>query len=113
MAEHMRRCKAQFKRVLRQCRRDENGVRAAVVAEKLRNRNIVGFWRDIRNISNDKSKLPLRMDDVSGEEPICNLFKDKFSTVLNSLPNDDASSQLGDLLANTWEAPLSFGRRCS
>ena len=87
----MRRSRADFKYALRQCRLQENELRAMALSEKLQNNEVVPFWREIQSLGGGgRATLPGRIDDAVGNEAIAEMWKNKFSHVLNSV-NDNAS----------------------
>ena len=93
IACHMRRARAEFKYALRQCKRHENELRAMALSEKLQNGDVTPFWREIQTLGgSSRSALPGKVDDAVGCEEIVNLWKNKFSHVLNSV--DDRKSKI-------------------
>ena len=87
----MRKSRADFKYALRQCRLHEDEMRAEALSYKLQNGDVANFWRDIQSLGKGTSRLPERVDGAVGEQEIANLWKIKFSQVLNSV--DDIRSR--------------------
>ena len=91
MACLMRRSRAEFKYVLRQCRLQEDELRAMALSNKLQDNDFIPFWRDVQSLrGSDRLNLPKRIDDAIGSEAIADLWKNKFSNVLSCL--DDQAS---------------------
>ena len=94
IADNMRRCRARFKAALRQCRSMEDKARALAIANKYKDKNMQGFWRDIKSLSDNKASLPTRVDEARSCEDICNVWKAKFSEVLNTVNDEESSTEL-------------------
>ena len=92
VASEMRRARAVFKHALRKCKAEEAKMRAESLALKLQNRDINSFWREVKSLSSRNTALPQRVDNAVGEQEIADLWKAKFSYVLNSI--DDSSAEL-------------------
>ena len=90
IAYAMRSARANFKYALRQCRAEENRMRADSLAEKLTLKDGgTSFWKDIRKLQPRNKKLPTSIDDKSGENSIAELWKEKFKGVLNCIDLSD------------------------
>ena len=98
IAVHMRQTRARFKLMLRRVRGNEKKLRAEAVARKYRSHDTVSFWKAVKTIEKTKSKLPICIDDKVGDREICSLWRDKFSSTLNSLPVDNSERELLDCL---------------
>ena len=93
LAQHMRRARADFKFALRQCRANEAAHRAQALARKLQSGRVVSFWRDIRAASHHPERLPQRVDQVTGEAQVAQLWQGRYEHVFNSV-QDAESKQL-------------------
>ena len=105
-ADRMRSCRARFKLALRQCRSVEQEARALALAQKFRNKNMKAFWKDIKSLNKNPSKLPTTVDDISGEHEICQLWKNRFENVLNSVNDTACSDELKLRLQNMEDTPV-------
>ena len=79
----IRTCRANFKRQLRWCRRNEQNIKADKIAQKFRSNNLGGFWRDLRNLNPNPGRIAQKIDNISGEGAIADLWKTKFNNILN------------------------------
>ena len=91
IAQHMRRSRADFKYALRYCRRNEEAMRAEALSNKLQLGETINFWQDIRYLNARTCTLPDRIDEAEGPNDIAQLWRTKFSQVLNSV--DDSQSK--------------------
>ena len=98
--------RARFKWALRQCRKNEQGLRAEAVAYKYRSRNVKSFWHELKRIDASKPKLAQSVDGVVGEIQICQLWKTKFSAILNSVPDNGEENALCNMLSNLSAADI-------
>ena len=90
----MRRSRADFKYILRQCRLYEDDLRAMALSNKLQNNEVVPFWREIQSIKGGATlNLPGRVDSAVGSEAIADLWKHKFGNVLNSVNDQESRDQ--------------------
>ena len=85
IANIMRRKRAAFKLVLRQCERNEDAMRAEALAAKLRSGKATSFWGEVKRVSGCTRKLPQSVDHVSGDTNIAELWKLKYEGILNSV----------------------------
>ena len=103
----MRRARAEFKYVLRQCKRQENELRAMALSNKLQNGDVTPFWREIQSLGGSRhSALPGRVDGAVGSDAIVNLWKNKFSHVLNSVNDQESMSEFLDKFSSLYHTPV-------
>ena len=107
-ADYMRVCRAQFKLALRQCKAMEDEARALAIANKFKDKNMIAFWRDIKSLNKKKTTLPSRIDQAATIPEICQLWKDKFSGVLNSVRDEQSAEELRDRLDAIEDAPVQL-----
>jgi len=84
----MKRCRAQFKYAVRQCRRLELQNRADGMAKDLLQNDVKSFWKKVRNVNNSKATLATCVDRQSGEENIANMWQSHYKSLLNSVNNE-------------------------
>ena len=73
-ALEMRQARAAFKHALRECRQDEEALRAEAMAEKLRSGDTRGYWRCV-NGGGGTAVRPDRIDGATGDIQGNNLSK--------------------------------------
>lgn len=85
----MKTSKAYFKFCLRQCRTDNNRINSDKLARKLLSRDSKKFWIEIKKLKgDDKHILSTNIEEASGAEEICNLWKDHYETILTSVKDE-------------------------
>lgn len=85
----MKTSRIQFKRALRQCKEDKLTHSSDKIAEKLLQRNTKEFWKEIGKLSKSDKSVPLAatINGVTGEKQVAEMWKQHFSTLLNSNPS--------------------------
>ena len=76
-------CKTQFKYALRQCKYDEETLRADALAKKLANKSYDSFWKEVKFVNGAKLQLPENIGDVHGAKDIANMWKEYFGEMFN------------------------------
>ena len=74
-----------FKRTLRECRQNEEIIRANKHAESLMEKDMTSFWKGIKK--NYSSKVPLApiINNCVGEKDICDMWQAHYKDLLNSV----------------------------
>ena len=88
----MRTTRLQFKYALRQCRSDEEMNRADALARSLQCKDTTSFWKGIKGMRDSRVPLATKVGDAVGDVNITNLWRDHFSTLLNSVQNDESKT---------------------
>ena len=83
----MKLSRSRFKFALRKCKRDRETVVANNFANKLLANEQRDLWGDIKKHSNCKTKRPLSMDGVHGDENICKMWMHHYSDIFNCVNN--------------------------
>ncbi len=82
--ELMARTRAEFKRCLRHCKANESKARADALARKFLAKDKLSFWNDIRKINRSRtSDNAMTIEDVNGDENICEFWKSHYRELLN------------------------------
>ena len=85
---NMRRSRLKFKYALRQCKRNEDAIRADQYAKSLLDKDMVSFWKHIRKSNNVRVPLASTVGGVTGESEIAELWQDHYKLILNSVKNN-------------------------
>ena len=81
----MRKSRAQFKYILRQCKLKDNKLAADKVATKLLNKGDKCFWKEIKKLNSSNAvKAASTVNNVTGVRSITDMWKGKFHKLLNS-----------------------------
>ena len=81
----MRRRRAIFKASLRRVKRHELTMRAEAITSKMRSGNMLSFWKGIKSIVGRKRSLPQNIYRTKGDHNITELWRVKYSAILNSV----------------------------
>ena len=88
--DDMRVSRLRFKYVLRQCRANEEMMRADALAHSLSSRDSTSFWKDVGKMANNKVPLASKVENAVGNHEITDMWKIHFSDLLNSVHNTDS-----------------------
>ena len=80
--------RARFKYSLRFIKRHENQIRGESLADKLSDKDVNGFWKEVRKINNAKTPLPNNIDDAVGSNEITEVWKKHFISLFNCLQDN-------------------------
>ena len=81
----MRVARAQFKLALRECRASEDRLRTEALAKTLTDKNMTGYWDVVKKLGPKANKLTNKLDDVTGDEQILKMWREKYSALFNSV----------------------------
>ena len=87
---NMRNSRLRFKYAFRQCRANEEMMRADALAHAQYNRDSTSFWKDVRKMASSKIPLTTKVGDALGNADITAMWQAYFSKLLNSV-NDTSS----------------------
>ena len=88
--DDMKLSRARFKYELRCLKRHKDQQIGDYLANKLQDSKPEHFWKEINRISKCKVTLPNCIDGATGANNICELWKNHFHQLLNSIQDDDA-----------------------
>ena len=86
----MRVSRLRFKYVLRQCRANEEMMRADALAHSLSSRDSTSFWKDVGKMANSKDPLASKVENAVGNHEINDMWEVHFFNLLNSVHNTDS-----------------------
>jgi len=87
----MRVKRAQFKSIIRQCKLSSEKRESDALAQKLLNSNNKCFWKEIKRINRRETPScdAESVGDKSGPADICDMWRDHFQGILNSVSRPD------------------------
>ena len=103
------RCLRAINHALRQCKAEEDDMRAESLSCKLQNGNPVAFWQEVRSMTPRARVLPEVVDDAVGKDAITALWRDKFGTILNSVDNPESRNKVLERLTH-WSHGQTVNR---
>ena len=74
-----------YKSALRWAKRNEQNILSRKLAENLTTHNGKDFWKDVRKLSGKTKTTPTCINGINGDSKICNLWKEHYTGILNSL----------------------------
>ncbi len=83
--------RAQFKAIMRQCKIDSEQLYRDTLAKKLLHNDSKHFWKEIQRINSQHKSTSIAdtVGGVSGLKNICNMWKEHFQGLLNSVSRSD------------------------
>ena len=93
---------------MRRRRANEISLRVEAPANKLRSKNIKSFWRDKKSHDHKKQSLPKKTDQVCGHQNIADLWREKFSIVLNSVVDEADRSTILSTIREVERMPINL-----
>ena len=88
--------RSKFKYALRICKRDKETIIADNIAEQLCQKDDRDFWKNIKQMTNKKVKLPTNIDGVHGDNDIVSMWKQHYAAIFNSFENSSCDQAHGD-----------------
>ena len=89
---NMRNSRLRFKYAFRQCRANEEMMRADALAHALYSRDSTSFWKDVRKMASAKIPLATKVGDAVGTDDITAMWQAHFSELLNSVHDISSKS---------------------
>ena len=90
---NMYKTRAVFKQALRYCRRHDEQMKADSLAKSVENTDCKKFWKDVNKVSCKKATSHVnKIGTCVGEREICEMWKDHFKSLYNSVPDGGARS---------------------
>ena len=87
--ERMKETRSNFKRALDYCKQNETTIKKNKLLESFRQGpNKINFWKKVKKLNSNKSKIPTSMDNKTTPIEIVNVFSNKYKSIL-----DDPASQ--------------------
>lgn len=83
--------KRRFKYALRYITKNETALRKESLAKKLSKLSRNEFWKEISSINNSRVMLPTSIEDATGTEEICKLWKNHYERLFNCLQKNNNS----------------------
>ena len=85
IADIRRSTRTKYHFSVKQARKLQDSTKANKLAANLMNSDYVEFWKKVKLINKDIKKLPISINNVSGEEKISEISKEKNCDLLNSV----------------------------
>lgn len=96
----MRRARSHFKLALKQCRINEDQLRADGFSANLIANNQCQFWKGIQSVTPKVNKLAQRVGDAVGEENIAESWANHFESIFNCVDDQASRNIVNNLISN-------------
>ena len=83
-----KRSRTQYHYAIRKCQEKSSALKCKKMAECMMNKDVKGYWNEVRQIKGNAKKVPGMVDNISGEKNIAELFANKFSKLYNVVGYD-------------------------
>ena len=90
--EHKKLTNLRYKYAVRFVGKNEQAMRADLMAGELLDSNVTGFWNQVKNINRGKTSLPSNIEGVSGGENITELWRQHYAALFNCIKSEPYSS---------------------
>ena len=84
-ADMRKASRSRYHYAVRYVKRNEEAIAANKLADCLVNNKGKQFWQEVKKKKGIKSQVPNSIDNKSDEQDICNVFADKYESLLNSV----------------------------
>ena len=89
VSEIRRITRAQYKRMARWVLRNQDELSAERMAEALDQNRSRDLWAEVRRVQGKSHTQSRMVDEVEGESEVCDLFKEKYESLYNSVSYDE------------------------
>ena len=96
----MKQTRSKFKYALRVCKGNKNSIISDKIAEAMCAKNDRAFWREIKNSSNSKIKLPNVVGNAQGSDNISGMWQEHYSHIFNMVHESNCKDLHSDLCSN-------------
>ena len=105
---NMCQSRIRFKRTLKECRQNEESLRANAHAKSLFEKDMTSFWKDIKK--NYDTRLPLApmVDKCIGEKDICDMWQAHYKKLLNSVDSSKSKESVERKLHSIKDTTIVF-----
>ena len=105
---NMCQSRIRFKRTLKECRQNEESLRANAHAKSLFEKDMTSFWKDIKK--NYDTRLPPApmVDKCIGEKDICDMWQAHYKKLLNSVDSSKSKKSVERILYSIKDTAIVF-----
>ena len=103
--------KIRFKRTLKECRQNEERLRANAHAKSLFETDMTSFWKDIKNNYNTRFPLAPMVDNCIGEKDICDMWQAHYKKLLNNVDSSKSKESVERKLHSIKDTTIFLGKK--
>ena len=93
VSEQRRKARAEYRRVSRWVVRNQEKLSADRMADAFLSNRYRDLWEEVKRKKGYTRDNPIVMDDIEGEDDVCNLFRDKYESLYSSVPYNEVEMQ--------------------
>ena len=97
-----------FKSTLRECRQNEETIRANAHANSLMKKDMTSFWKGIKKDNNTKIPLAPMADNCIGDKEICDMWQTHYKQLLNSVVTSSSKKIVQSELHSIADSSIIF-----
>ena len=108
----MKKARASFKQALKECKDKENQIRNSKLLNNLRNKNYIGFWKEVHSSNSHNINTQQVIDGKNNINDICNLFSNKYRKIFDR--KSDSFNKNNNLFVNNKQISwliLTFSKK--
>ena len=105
---NMCQSRIRFKRTLRECRQNEEIIRANEHAKSLMEKDMTSFWKGIKKNYNSKVPLAPMINNCVGEKDICDMWQAHYKDLLNSVESFKSKEFVERKLTSIADSSIVF-----
>ena len=97
-----------FKRTLRECRQNEETIRANAHANSLMKKDMTSFWKGIKKDNNTRIPLAPMVDNCIGDKESCDMWQTHYKQLLNSVVTSSSKKIVQSELHSIADSSVIF-----
>ena len=105
---NMCQSRIRFKRTLRECRQNEEIIRANEHAKSFMDKDMTSFWKGIKKNNNSRVPLAPMIDKCIGEKDICDMWQAHYRNLLNSVETSKSKEFVKQELKSITDSSIAF-----
>ena len=105
---NMCQSRIRFKRTLRECRQNEEIIRANEHAKSFMDKDMTSFWKGIKKNNNSRVPLAPMIDKCIGEKDICDMWQAHYRSLLNSVETSKSKEFVKQELKSITDSSIAF-----
>ena len=106
---NMCQSRIRFKRTLRECRQNEETIRANAHANSLMKKDMTSFWKCIfKRDNNTRVPLAPMVDNCIGDKEVCDMWQTHYKQLLNSVETSSSKKSVQSELHAIGDSSVIF-----
>ena len=93
---------------MRECRQNEETIRANAHANSLMKKDMTSFWKSIKRDNNTRDLLAPMVDNCIGDKEICDIWQTQYKQLLNSVETSSSKKSVQSELHSIGDSSVIF-----